>query len=242
MSAASSERPPPHKVPTSKKCYICDEWYTNLHKHVRDMHGESFICPYCIQRNKSKPKHYSLEEFNKHMMSHHTEEEILKYVENLNKTLSVLQMAQAEAAERAGRKVAERDAIRAAAESSKREAAAAKAAAKAAIAESYKRESEAAKAAADRAAHKNGVLHLLRFTQAAFENYAEKEAANQAAQSLVDVRTNQAAYALMSMRGHNANRSRNRSPKRNNTKRRGGNRRKTQRLAPTKGWTSLNSQ
>lgn len=222
MSAPSN--PLPWEVSSSsvgKICHICkDRRYANLDEHFRKTHGSRAVCPYCKERNGGKPTYYSHEDFNIHLPAHHTEDQVLQYVENLNKTLSVLQMAQAEAAERAGAKAAAREAERAAAESSKREAAA---------------KAEAAKAA--KAANKNGVLNLLRFSQAAYKNYAAKEAANHAAQSLVNLRTNRAAHTLMSMRSHNPSRSRSRSrsrsprsrsPRRNtkNNKKKGGYRRK----------------
>ena len=167
------------------------------------MHGANAICPYCKEYHKGKPKYYAHDDFNTHLLAYHTENQVLQYVENLNKTLSALQMAQAEAAEIAGTRAAERNAIRAAAESSKREAAAAKA-----------NKNEAKKIAAS----------LLDLTETAWREY-------DAASTLVNLRTNQAAHALMSMRGHHPSRSRSqsRSPRRNYTNNKGGYRRKTRR-------------
>jgi hypothetical protein len=212
MSASSSNLPwLISSSSVNKICHICDgRKYKNLQEHFRKMHGTRAVCPYCGKPNGKMPKYFTHADFNTHLLAHHTENQVLKYVENLNKTLSVLQMAQADAAEIAGTKAAEREAERAAAESLKREAAAAASAAK--------------------AANKNGVLNLLQFSQAAYKNYAAKEAANHAAQSLVNLRTNQAAHTLMGMRGHSPSRSRSRSrsPRRNtkNNKKKGGYRRK----------------
>jgi hypothetical protein len=165
-------------------CYICKKTYEDLPAHFNRMHvGSQPRCPY---HNRLSP--FNADKFDAHLLTH-GDDKVLEYVYNLNKTVEVFQIAQAEAAEKA----AENAATVADAETAK---AAARAAARAAT-ESSKRAAAVAKAA-NRNESKNAAKSLLELTQTAWREY-------DAAHALVDLRTNHAAHALMALRRGNNN-------------------------------------